>query len=281
MAGLKLARQNPPDLLLLDVNLDQIDGFGLADLLTQQRTDSQAPVLFQSGSADLERRFRENEHVCADFLKKPYQFEELIARIERILRMNERIKTYRSLSMTDDLTQLGNLRLLQERVAVERARADRQVQITALVIDVDKLKLINDRHGHQAGSDAIVCVARILQESKRQSDVAVRSGGDEFVALLSAAGEREGELFANRVLAQVRKVRVHGDPFSVSIGIASVRPGAHDQIMDAIARADKAVYSAKRLGGNCACLQSTLIAKEQPVAARQRRSNSALRRASY
>lgn len=161
---------------------------------------------------------------------------ELEARVERLERLAD----------TDTLTPLANRRYLFR--AIERAVAQlaRHGTPSALLfIDMDRLKLLNDRHGHSVGDEALVQVAWTLQENVRTGDVAARIGGDEFAVLLdyadaSAAADKAQQLrdaVAARPLAS-------GVPISVSVGVTALQPTDTPEAV--LARADGDMYRHKR-----------------------------------
>jgi diguanylate cyclase (GGDEF)-like protein len=154
----------------------------------------------------------------------------------------------------DELTGLGNLRFLRAHLSVEIARAERHAAPLSLVmIDLDKLKQINDQLGHLAGSAALRGVADVLRHEVRETDLPVRFGGDEFVVVLPHTNERDAIVFAERALAQVRRLDVGGGSLSVSVGVASFQSGRRESGEDLLRRADAAAYRAKRSGGGRVC----------------------------
>ena len=251
--GLTQALGRRPDLILLDVYMPDMDGFEVAKRLNDEPLTCDIPILFLSGMDDLVTRVRELHQGDVDFLAKPYSFAELLARVERALaQWRERTKL-RVQAHVDELTGLGNLRALQDRLAFEESGAKRYgTSVAIVVIDFDKLKLLNDQHGHMVGSQALAAVGKVLHKAVRETDLAARYGGDEFVVLLSHASLDEGIGFAERITQQIRGLEVGNDKvkISVSCGVASLTPDKDNPIGKLLKNADTAVYEAKRLGGN-------------------------------
>jgi two-component system cell cycle response regulator len=252
---LERARRAPPDLILLDGHMPILDGFHAAERLHIDPLTSAIPVLFLSGAEDLLLRIRALKPDSIDFLRKPYSPLELLARIERALNQGQMYEDLRAEAELDPLTGLDNTRALGRSLTIEQSRISRYGATAAVVMmDVDKLKTINDRHGHVVGSRILQAIGGLLRVTIRETDLAARYGGDEFVAILAHTSVAEGVAFAERFLAGVRELRPEGIDVSMSLGIAALG-GVGDQSGDALlANADAAAYRAKRLGGNRACL---------------------------
>jgi diguanylate cyclase (GGDEF)-like protein len=249
--GLLSAREHPPDLVVLDVRLPDRDGFSIAlDLADDPRTVG-VPILFLSGTEDLSTRVRSLHNEELDFLAKPFLLKDLVTRIQQsLLRAETRRRLIHSANI-DELTGLGNLRLFEERLATEAARLNRyHTPLTIVVMDLDKLKTINDTHGHAVGSAVLRAVGDTLKHAIRETDLAARYGGDEFVVLLSHTDLVHGAAFAERFLNGVRNLRPNGLSVSVSVGIACFDPRLDDTVKHLFERADQAAYRAKREGGN-------------------------------
>lgn len=159
------------------------------------------------------------------------------------------------LSFKDDLTSLYNSRFLSVYLDRELKRARRaQAPTSLLFMDLDGFKQINDQHGHLAGSATLVEVATLLSELVRDSDVLVRYGGDEFVAVFPETPLAGGEISAERIRAAIaNKVFLEAQGIcghvSASIGVAEYPACARDA-RDLIRKADEAMYQAKALGKN-------------------------------
>lgn len=166
------------------------------------------------------------------------------------------IETLREQSSTDFLTGLPNRRAFFEAAEAEMARARRHgFSLVVLLMDVDHFKRVNDQLGHTAGDLALVAVAGVLHEGMRQGDLAARLGGEEFVALLSHCSLDAGMAFAERLREAIQAEAIDvggGQPalhLTVSIGLAD--SGSHGHELEAlVARADEAMYRAKREGRN-------------------------------
>jgi diguanylate cyclase (GGDEF)-like protein len=259
--GIEQASAGLFDVILVDVCMPVLDGFTVAERLKEDPRTRHVPILFLSGSDDLMARVRGLQLGAADFLAKPFFSPELLARVERAIEQAAVRETLRGQAHTDELTGLGNLRMLRECLALEQSRASRYgTALSIVMIDVDGLKKINDTHGHPVGSRVLAEVGRLLREEVRDTDVAVRYGGDEFVVMLPHVDQEEGMALAARVLARAREARVDGEiSISLSIGVASLGRGARN-VEELLYRADAAAYRAKRSGGDQVCAHDRSVA---------------------
>jgi diguanylate cyclase (GGDEF)-like protein len=256
-SGLILARERRPDLVLLDRFLDSEDGLSVLESLQQDQATEAVPVIFLTGDADESTLEKCLEMGAVDFVHKPASSRELMARIDRALRQSEQQQRLHVLAQTDALTGLANFRALSMRLEDEFKRSNRyQYPMSVVIIDLDHLKAINDGMGHDVGNRAILALASHLRTNLREVDFAARFGGDEFVALLPHQTAVEAAVFAERIRAGLRTVKVtRGDgrpaPFglSVSVGIADhsvAHPRESTEVL--MKAADAALYEAKREG---------------------------------
>jgi diguanylate cyclase (GGDEF)-like protein len=160
---------------------------------------------------------------------------------------------YRDLAEHDDLTALANARAFaaHQRRAAEHSARYRE-PLSLLLLDVDQLKAINDTLGHKAGGAALVRVAEVLNECKREDDLAARWGGDEFALLMCGAdvvaARRQAESIVERLRTRPLRVGTRERPISVTIGISTSVGGNARDLFD---RADRALYAGKAAGRNC------------------------------
>lgn len=162
-------------------------------------------------------------------------------------------------SLTDPLTGLWNRRQLENRMQEELVRALRhRTPLSFLLVDLDKLKQVNDRAGHQAGDDALRKVADAIRGSCRRSDVPARYGGDEFAVLAPCTAGADAAALGERIRSAVR-----ASALTVSIGVADLsdleEPSAERQ--NALwQEADRALYAAKQRGRDSVVCASELVA---------------------
>jgi diguanylate cyclase (GGDEF)-like protein len=154
----------------------------------------------------------------------------------------------------DELTGLATYKVLRDRLEQERARSGRNgEQFAVLFVDMDRFKQVNDQHGHEMGSRVLAGVGRALQRSVRQTDLAARYGGDEFVVVLvmtdTDGARRVGEVVRESVESLGASLGFQNGEVAVSVGVACHDPGSSDQ-RDVLESADEALYQAKGMGGN-------------------------------
>ena len=168
-------------------------------------------------------------------------------------RVAERTRELEKLATSDPLTSVSNRRELMDRLRDEMLRVERyQHPLSALMIDLDHFKAINDTHGHQTGDKVLIALADLLRDTCRATDTIGRYGGEEFMIILPETSIEKAHTFAERLLERVREMSVEVDgeslPITCSIGVTDV--AAEETVEDFIDRADQALYSAKTLGRN-------------------------------
>jgi diguanylate cyclase (GGDEF)-like protein len=249
--ALSRARALDPALVIVGVHPPELDGFEVARQLADDRRTAAMPVLFLSAAHDLPTKVRDCHVAVLDFLRRPYTLEELLVRVDRCLMLAEARDRLRRKARIDELTGLGNLRFFEERLAVESSRIARYgTALSMVVIDVDGLKIVNDKHGHPTGSAVLKAIGAAIGNEIRDTDLAARYGGDEFIVLLPHTQLAEGVAFAGRLLERIRRLRPCGLSVTTSMGVAAFHPKTDASVQLLLERADAAAYRAKRQGGN-------------------------------
>jgi diguanylate cyclase (GGDEF)-like protein len=195
--------------------------------------------------------------------------ELLAAEAVGAVRLAEALDELRKQATTDPLTQLFNFRHARHRLAgllAERERRNRQLSV--LFIDLDNLKVINDREGHHRGDAVLLAIAQLLRDTLRAVDIAARAGGDEFVAILPETDAMAASAVAERIRAGVAALGGDCPRTTVSIGHATA-PNAGTTVDGLIRAADVAMYIAKRAGKNRIAgfgdeLRSDLLLGDEP-----------------
>jgi diguanylate cyclase (GGDEF)-like protein len=175
---------------------------------------------------------------------------ELETGIERV-KGQERYTALTRLALTDPITGLANRRGGEAALAREVSRARRGGAALSLVMfDIDHFKAVNDRAGHAVGDRVLAGISEILSASQRGSDLAIRWGGEEFLALLPDVGSAGARIFAERVRENVQSLAIDdAGSITVSAGVAELR--VEEDGPAALARADASLYRAKQAGRNC------------------------------
>jgi len=252
----------PWDLAILDRRLPDMDGVMLAQELKSNPEFKTRFIIMLTGEDDQEDKVEGLDLGADDYVTKPFQYPELLARIragkrivdlqKELLETNKRLEL---LSITDGLTNLFNHRYFQDELARafdESARYGRPLSLA--IVDLDFFKKVNDSYGHAVGDEVLKAVSKIFQESIRSTDVAARYGGEEFAMMMPETEPLHAIAFAEklRTLVESTPIRTQAGPIkvTVSIGVATVpHPNIH-AAKELIVAADEALYRAKRGGRN-------------------------------
>ena len=252
--GLRLARDLRPDVILLDIEMEGMDGFQVLQVLKSDVDLQDIPVIFISATASMEDRVRALDLGAIDFVGKPFEVVELKARVRSALRVQHLVKMLAQRAQVDGLTGLWNRTYFDRRLSQEVSEATRHNRSVSLVMcDVDGFKRLNDDRGHPFGDHVLERVAKILQGG-RGSDVACRYGGEEFGIILPNTGGIEAIEVAERYRRAMEQEPWPGAPgmvITASFGVAELRTiGAEAGMIELVQAADGALYRAKLNGRN-------------------------------
>ncbi len=238
--------KEPFDVVVTDIKMPKMGGI---DLLHKIKKESpEIDVLIMTGYGT-EYTFTEViKEGATDFISKPFQNDELEAKLHRIMRERKLKEELFYLSILDSLTGLFNRRHFFHTLKQEKERAKRQNRALSLIlIDIDNFKQYNDTFGHLEGDKALEILARILKSSLRQSvDSACRYGGDEFASLLIETTIQQAIQIAERIRISYEMGKFGST--TLSLGLAEYKP--HFDIETFLKETDEALYKAKRAGGN-------------------------------
>ncbi len=248
------------DVVLTDLQMPVLDGFGLLDAIRSRSLDTEVIIL--TGSEDMESAVRALRAGAHDFLRKPPSGGiEVVLTVERAAekkRMRETnlrlMRELEALSRIDALTGLLNRRVFDENLQAETTRSRRyRLPLSLVILDLDHFKAVNDRLGHPAGDAVLKQFATIARAQTRDGDTLCRYGGEEFAILLAHTPLSGALDVARRLVATTAKAPfVVGEArlsVTVSAGVASL-DAADDSGQALLRAADAALYDAKRAGRN-------------------------------
>ena len=236
-----------PDTVLLDVMMPGLDGFETFRRIKADPAIAHIPVVMVTALEDVDDLVKGFEAGADDFLTKPFNGRELLARI----RLQLRRKWHYEQSQVDPLTGAYSRRHFDAHAPrlAARCRTARQ-PVAVLMIDVDHLKQINDVHGHIAGDHVLKEVGNRVISALRPSDLVTRMGGDEFVVIMPETDLDAALHVAERLRGRIADVPIESVAVTLSIGAAASRPEAEEELGATLKRADAGLYQVKRAGGN-------------------------------
>jgi diguanylate cyclase (GGDEF)-like protein len=243
------------DVLVVDLYMPELSGLEVAQ--QARAIDPKMQTIILTGSASLETAVEALRAGVYDYLTKPLEslasFELSLTRaLEHHYLMVENARLFsevQRLAVTDPLTGLFNRRKLDETLELELERSKRYSRpLSAIMVDLDLMKQVNDRLGHPAGDLVLKDVGQAIRSQVRKVDVVTRYGGDEFFVLLPESDFQEALAIARRIREGIRQVSAGDTPMSASTGVAKWKPDYNtpEAFLQAV---DAALYQAKGQGG--------------------------------
>jgi PAS domain S-box/diguanylate cyclase (GGDEF) domain len=275
--GLEQAKKLLPNLILSDQIMPRQNGLDLLREIRKTAELSATPVIFLTARSGMEARIESLDAGADDYISKPCDERELLARVRNLLRshaaeqqlalLNRQLQEQKQqletvnqalqyLATYDSLTELKNRRCLNEYLDTEwRRLAREEAPLSLIMCDIDYFKLYNDTYGHQAGDECLRQVATVLRSSlKRPADLVARYGGEEFVVVLPNTDIEGAARVAEFIRAEVQGLQIIHSKSAVSqyvtlsLGVACCIPAPHKLPETLIAIADEYLYRAKNQG---------------------------------
>lgn len=260
--GLRVAGSGDAGLILLDVIMPGMDGYEVCRQLKNSSATCNIPVIMLTSKAEPGDKVKGLELGAVDYVTKPFNAGELLARVGIHLRikelhdaLQEKNRQLQELANRDGLTGLYNHRYFQEQISKEFSRAQRyEHPLSCAMVDIDHFKKFNDAHGHHIGDIILKMLGGLITQALRGSDLAARYGGEEF-AIILVDTPFEGAMDAvDRLRRLVEKHEFKADEESlratISVGIATFPDPRFQKPEDLVQAADKALYAAKQKGRN-------------------------------
>jgi diguanylate cyclase (GGDEF)-like protein len=254
--ALAVLRDASFDLAIIDLDIPVVDGVTVVTTI-RARADRPSPaILFLSGQSDPRMKANALALRDVDYMAKPFEPDELVARTARILTTAKLEADLRANTMADPLTGLANYRYFVDNLERELARSRRyELPLSLIALDLDHMRFINDQRGRAVGDDAIRLVANMLTQTVRRFELVARQGGDEFVIILPNTTSGAAQKLAARLHESVGVQALLDFKLSASIGLVSWEnhSGGEEKAVPAAVFLEAcagALYRAKRGGGD-------------------------------
>ncbi|MGN7437752.1 MAG: PleD family two-component system response regulator [Alcanivorax sp.] len=264
MKAMELTATQNFDILMVSLNLQNEDGLRLCSHLRSNERTRSLPIVMIAEGKDMQRVAHGMEIGAYDYILRPIEKSELLARVRtqiRRKRFQERLRSsYEislSMALTDSLTGLYNRRYLEVHLEkLIESNAQSKKALAVILLDIDHFKEVNDTHGHNVGDEVLKVFSDRLKDNVRSFDLVARLGGEEFVVILPDVSPERAYMVAERLRKSIAEEPVpcsaEGGSLVVttSVGGAIIRNGGH-AIASVLDRADKCLYEAKHTGRNC------------------------------
>lgn len=254
--AISVCRTQLPDLVLLDVVMDDIDGHEVCRRLKADPLTMNIPIIFITAKGEQDDEAFGLELGAVDFISKPFNPVIVRVRVKTHLTLKLQGDYLRSLAMLDGLTGIPNRRKFESALASAWAQACRDsLPLSLVMVDVDFFKRYNDRYGHQEGDNCLRRVATALSGSlNRPHDLVARYGGEEFICILPGADPDGAVKIAQRLQSAVADMGIEhaasdvAGHVTISLGVASTIPVCAESPNLLVVAADERLYDAKQKG---------------------------------
>ena len=254
--AIRAAFESPPNVILLDINLPDMDGFKVCRILKESGATRDVPVLFLTVDTNVVHLARALDCGANDYIRKPVNPIELQARVRVALRDKQLVDLLKEQARIDALTGLWNRAALDDALVAAAASHERTAQpVSFLMVDLDHFKEVNDGYGHGVGDQLLRSSGSAIKACCRPYDIPCRFGGDEFGVIFGQVEGADAHCAAKRMLERLREVEIavgaNTLTVATSAGLApsdALRDGFSAQ--DMLKAADSALYRAKKKGRN-------------------------------
>lgn len=261
--GIRIAIEQRPDVILLDINMPDIDGFKVCRVLKENATTRDIPILFLTVETKVDHIARALDCGAVDYVSKPFNRVELEARIRVALRGKNLIELLKDQARVDALTGLKNRVALDDALNAAVSSFVRTGTVSSLLMfDIDHFKGINDRHGHGVGDEVLRAIGACVRKCSRPYDTACRYGGDEFAVIYGQTDARDAMSAANRLVTEIRNVQIPAADLLIGATVSGGVVTMEDMSdlcgpADLLKQADARLYDAKKLGRDRIVLESS------------------------
>lgn len=278
--ALKILLKEEIDMVLLDVQMPEMSGFEVAEIMRTNKRTQQIPIIFITAiNKDEEYIFKGYQLGAVDYIYKPITNEILKNKVNVFIRLNEQKKIIvektkkleekireleiakqklKRIAKLDELTGIYNRRAFNKEFEEEWFRCMREGKnLSLIMVDIDSFKNYNDTYGHLQGDDCLIKISKRIQESiERPYDLVARYGGEEFVLLLPQTDSEGAKHIAEKIRINVEKLNIEhsmstvADHVTISLGTTSIIPNQEYDRINLLRLADESLYEAKQNGRN-------------------------------
>jgi len=249
--GLELAYQDPkPDLILLDVQMPDMNGYDVCKHLKIMEETMDIPVIFVTAKdSEVDEEFG-LELGAVDYIIKPFRPAIVKARVKTHITLKQQHDNLALIALKDNLTGLYNRHFFVEDGKARFSRALRHGEkLSIMMADIDFFKAINDTFGHLAGDIVLREIAQLIEKNRRKEDLLARFGGEEFVLIMDKCSAVNAKIKAEEFREKIASTTIEGMKVTASFGIAELTEKV-DSFEMLLKQADEALYSSKEEGRN-------------------------------
>ncbi len=250
--ALDMTKEEKTDLIISDISMPEMDGYSLFEAVKQNESSKMIPFIFISARGE-EDKIKGLKIGVDDYLTKPFDIKELAARVETLL---GRVEEYKDISRFDGLTGALTRKAFEESMSDEILKAQQSGNVlSAVMVDLDYFKKVNDTYGHQAGDFVLISFVQFLLDNLRAEDILGRYGGEEFCIIMPNVQKQTACEILERIQKIFSKTSFYYEQddltidITASFGVSSF-PGDSIKAEGLIKKADAALYTAKEQGRN-------------------------------
>lgn len=255
LAILEIVTNINPDLILLDIMMPEVDGYEVCEVLKGNSLTQDIPIIMITAKTEGEDVKRALDLGAFDYIKKPVDEVEVVARVQSALRYKQQQDKLKEMASRDGLTGAYNHALLIELFQKELAKQKRSGgNIAFIMLDIDYFKKVNDTYGHMAGDVVLKELTQIITHNVRNSDIIGRYGGEEFGIVLTDIQLDTVYQLCERIRQSIESnvfaIGTESLNITVSMGVYFKTAGDNISMGEMIKKADEALYKAKHTGRN-------------------------------
>ena len=239
--AINILKQEDIDFIITDIEMPVIDGIELVKQVRKEKSIDEFPILVLSSSNNLDNAFKVLKLGANDFIRKPFEKEEFIIRINNLLEIYDYLSEYKTATFIDGLTKVYN-RAYLERNLDKLCKGYSTKSIAML--DIDFFKKINDTYGHQMGDEVLKYFANLIKNTLRKDDIVIRYGGEEFLIFMPNTVKNEAYIVLTKLKNILKNDKNKPLEFTFSAGISD----GGETISEMINIADERLYKAKKSG---------------------------------